>query len=172
MQILSYVLSITGLVSMIIASLLKGKDMRKILIFVFLGNALVATSYLISNNPNGAASCYIGAVQTIINYFFESKNKKLPVWLISVYALAFIVINLMVFTQIVDALAIIASLTFIMCIGQKSGKKYRIWTLINMVLWSLYDILKGSYAPLIVHAIQLISNTAGIIIHDLKRKKA
>ncbi|MBE6689388.1 MAG: YgjV family protein [Ruminococcaceae bacterium] len=172
MAVLSFVLSITGLISMITASLLKGKNMRKILVLVFLGNTLVATSYLIDQNANGAASCYIGAAQTIINYFFESKNKKLPIWLIIAYSAAFVVINLMVFTEFVDIMAIIASLTFIMCIGQKNGRKYRIWTLINMILWSSYDIIKGSYAPLVTHAIMLAFNVVGMIIHDTKKKKA
>lgn len=171
MQILSYVLSIAGLGCMIAASLIKGKSMEKILLFVFSANILVATSYLFSHTWNGAASCFVGAVQTIINYFFDSKNKKIPVWLVAVYALAFVVVNLAVFTEITDIIAIVASLTFIMCIGQKNGKKYRVWSFINMCLWCLYDILKGSYAPLITHGVQIISVAAGMILHDAKKSE-
>lgn len=172
MQIISYIFSIAGLLSMIIASLLKGKSMREILVFVFLGNAFVATSYLFSNTPNGAISCYIGAVQTIINYFFGSRNKKLPVWLIALYAASFIIFNLIVGVGYLKYVAIIACLTFIMGIGQKSGKNYRTWSIINLALWSLYDILSHSYAPLVTHAIQIFSNITGMVIHDLKKKDA
>ena len=88
MNILVTVLGVLGTVSMIIASLIKGRNMKTILFFVFFGNVLAATSYLLGDGGiNGAASCYIGGVQTLINYLFDSKNKPLPKWLVVVYAL-------------------------------------------------------------------------------------
>ena len=171
MGIISYILSILGLASMIVSSMIKGKNMKKILFFVFLGNVLVATSYLLTQNRNGAVSCFIGGGQALINYFFDAKQKKLPVWLISLYALAFLGANLLVFTEAVDVLALIASLTFIMCVGQKNGAKYRIWTIINMCLWCSYDLLKGAYGPLTTHVILLVFTVAGMIIHDRKKKE-
>ncbi len=170
MQAISYVLSVLGLISMVISSLIRGRNMKKILLFVFLGNALVATSYLFVGNGNGAVSCFIGAAQAIINARFDARGKDLPLWLIGVYALAFIAANLLVFTAPIDVLAIIASLTFIMCVGQKSGAKYRFWTIINMCLWCLYDILKGSHGPLVTHVTLLVFTVAGMILHDRKQK--
>ncbi len=172
MQILSYILSFLGLVSMIVASLLKGKNMKKILFFVFCGNAFVAVSYLLGGSGlNGAASCFIGCVQTIINYFFESKNKPLPKWLVAIYALAFIVANLAVsgFTAL-GVLAIVAALTFVMCIGQKNGAKYRFWTIVNMTLWCSYDFFSKSYGALASHIPLLLFTVAGMLIHDVKHK--
>jgi len=168
---ISYILSLLGLVSMIVSSLIKGRNMKKILFFVFFGNALVATSYLVGGNNSGAVSCFIGAAQAIINSFYDARGRDLPVWLIVVYAVAFIAANLLVFSAPIDVLAIIASLTFIMCVGQKSGAKYRFWTIINMCLWCLYDILKGSYGPLITHVTLLLFTVAGMIIHDRKKKQ-
>ncbi len=173
MDILAYVLSLLGLLSMILASLTKGEKMKRILLLVFLGNALVATSYLVGGSGiNGAAACYVGAIQTLINYFFDSKGKPLPKWLIALYALAFIVVNIWVAGGItaLGLLVIVASLTFIMCIGQKSGAKYRFWTIVNMLLWCLYDVLSGSFAVLLTHVPQLVFAVVGMMIHD--RKKA
>ena len=168
MQFLSYVLSLMGLVSMVLASLVKGQNMKKILMFVFMGNMLVATSYLLAGNGiNGAASCYLGALQSIINYFYDAKIKPLPLWLITVYAVAFVILNLAVGgISPLGILAIVASLTFIMCIGQKNGKKYRFWTLVNMGLWCTYDSCSGSFGALITHGIQIVFAIAGMIIHD------
>ena len=165
---MAYALSILGLVSMIVSSLLKGKNMKKILVFVFLGNALVATSYLLDGKFPGAVSCFIGAAQAIINSFYDAKGKKLPVWLIAVYALAFIAANLWVYAAWQDAIALIASLTFIMCVGQKTGAKYRIWTIINMVLWCTYDVLAGAYGGLITHVSLLVFTAVGMLLHDRK----
>lgn len=175
MQMLAYVLSILGLVSMISASLVKGERMKQILFLVFCGNVLVATSYLLDGTGiNGAASCYLGGVQSIINYFFDSKNKPLPKWLIAIYAVAYIGLNLWVAQGVtaLGILVIVASLTFIMCIGQTNGAKYRFWTVVNMVLWCTYDVLSKSYSAMITHVALLVFTVAGMVIHDRKSAKA
>ena len=173
MNILAYVLSITGLICMISASLIKGEKMKQILFLVFCGNFLVATSYLVDGaGINGAAACYLGSLQTIINYFFDSKNKPLPTWLICVYALAIVAVNLWVAGGVsaLGVLVIVASLTFIMCIGQKTGARYRFWTIVNMILWCLYDILSPAYPVLFMsHIPLLVFTVAGMIIHDRKK---
>ncbi len=168
---MAYTLSILGLISMIVSSLLKGKNIKKILLFVFLGNFLVATSYLIDGQGAGAVSCFIGAAQAIINSFYDAKGKPLPKWLITAYAAAFIVANLLVFQVPVDVIAIIASLTFIMCVGQKTGARYRSWTVINMVLWCTYDLLRPAHGPLITHVILLVFTVAGMLLHDRKKNE-
>lgn len=168
MVILSYILSLAGLGAMVAASLIKGKNMKTILLFVFAGSVLVATSYLITGGINGAVSCYIGAAQTLINYFYDRNKKPLPKWLIAVYAVAFVCLNLITGITWLCMLAIIASLTFILCIGQKVGSKYRFWTLVNMGLWCLYDILSGSFGVLFTHGTQLAFAVVGMVIHDRK----
>ena len=170
MQILSYILSLAGLGAMITASLIKGKNMKTILLFVFLGNIFVATSYLMTGGINGAVSCYIGGAQTLINYFYDRNKKPLPKWLIAVYAVAFVVLNLMTGFSWLCMLAIIASLTFILCIGQKVGSKYRFWTLVNMGLWCLYDVLSCSFGVLFTHGTQLVFALIGMVIHDRNNK--
>ena len=117
MDILAFILSTLGTISICLPSFIKGKDMKLILLFVFSANVLVATSYLLTGAYNGAVSCFIGGAQTIINFFYDRKNKPLPVWLICIYAAAFIVMNLLVFAQWADLVAMIASLSFILCIG-------------------------------------------------------
>ncbi|MBR6794115.1 MAG: YgjV family protein [Clostridia bacterium] len=64
-----------------------------------------------------------------------------------------------------------ACLTFIMGIIQKNGAKYRFWTILNCVLWALYDIFSGAYNGLIAHLTVLIFTVTGMIINDRKAKK-
>ncbi len=168
---ISMALSLGGLVAMILASTVKTKSMKVILALVFAGNFLVATSYLIDGNNNGAACCYIGAAQALINYFFDKKNMPIPMWLVGIYAIVIVVANVAVLSVFIDILAIIASLTFIMCIGQSNGAKYRFWTIVNMVLWITYDIIKGSYAALFTHVSLLLFTILGKLIYDRKRAK-
>lgn len=174
MEILAFVLSILGLASMIAASLVKGTKMKLILFLVFLGNVLVGTSYLCEGQGiNGAAALYLGAVQSIINYFFDSKNKPLPKWLIGIYAVAIIVLNIWVAQGItaLGVLVIVASLSFILCIIQTNGAKYRFYTIVNMLLWITYDILSGTYAALTTHISLFVFTVAGMLLHDKKKSK-
>ncbi len=168
---ISMALSLGGLVAMILASTVKTKSMGLILTFVFFGNFLVATSYLIDGNNNGAACCYIGAAQALINFFFEKSKKPIPMWLVGIYAIVIVSVNVGVMSEMLDLLAIIASLTFIMCIGQDNASKYRFWTIVNMVLWITYDIIKGSYAALFTHVSLFLFTVLGKLIHDRKRDK-
>ncbi len=173
MPIIAYTLSALGLVSMICASMVKGEKMKTVLFLVFCGNVLVATSYLVEGKGiNGAAACYLGAVQTLINFFYSSRKKLLPKWLIAVYAVAIIALNIWVAGGVspLGVLVIVASLTFILCIGQSNGKKYRFWTMINMILWCLYDVLSMSYSALVIHIPQLGFAIVGMIIYDRKEK--
>ena len=171
MQTLSFVLSSLGLASVVIASLIKGKKMKQILFLVFSSNVLFATSYLLAGSGiNGAASCFLGALQAIITYFFDSKNKPLPKWLVALYALGFVAVNL-IFGGFngMTVLAIVASLSFVMCIGQKSGAKYRFWTIVNSILWCIYDLLSKSYGAFVSHIVLLGFTVVGMIIHDRKK---
>ena len=169
MEILAFALSTLGTVCICIPPLLKGKNMKLILLLVFLANALVATSYFLTGAFNGAASCAVGALQTIINYFFERKEKPIPKWLIGIYALSFTAANLLVFSKIADIIALLAALMFVMGISVKDGKRFRLWTLINTVLWVLYDFVTLSFGPLSTHAIQLATILIGMVMHDRKK---
>ncbi|MBR2499667.1 MAG: YgjV family protein [Clostridia bacterium] len=175
MQILSYILSLLGLVSMICASMTKGEKMKRILFLVFCGNVLVATSYLVGGSGiNGAAACYLGGAMSIVNYFFDSKNIPIPKWLIAVYSVLIVALNIWVAGGVtaLGILVIVASLTFVLCIGQKNGAKYRFWTFVNMTLWCIYDVLSASYSVLITHIPQLVFAIVGMIVHDRKKSEA
>ena len=144
--------------------------MKLILLFVFLANTLVATSYLLTGGYNGAASCFVGAAQSIVSYFYDSKNKKIPLWLVGIYALSFVAVNLLVFKEPEDLIAMVASLCFVLSIVQKNGKAFRIATLISTLLWLTYDFTVGeTYGPILTHSIQLATVIFGIIIHDIKK---
>ncbi len=172
MMFLAYTLNILGLIALILASLLKGDQIKKTLFFVLCGNFLVATGYLCGGNGiNGAVCAYIAFAQSAINYFFEVKKKPIPKWLMAVYALAFTAINLWTGGfNLPSVLAIVASLCFIMGILQKNGAGYRIWTVLNCVIWSVYDLILATYNGLIVHLAVLIFTVTGMMINDRKMK--
>ena len=71
MEYLPYFLSFTALVMMTAPSMLKGKNMKGILLLLCLGNAFMGISYLIDGGFNGAVASFIGVLTTAINFSLE-----------------------------------------------------------------------------------------------------
>ena len=168
---LSAFFSIAGLAAFIVSFLLKGKDMRAILLINSIGNLLMIISYLWVKNATGALSSTVGMAVAVINYFYAAKQKKIPVWLLIVYAAAFISCNLLVWTSWVDIFAVAACLAAVFMICAKSGMGYRIWSIANDGLWTVFDVLRGSYGPLLTHGVLSGFSLLGLILYDIKKKK-
>lgn len=165
---LAFALSTLGTVCLCVPSLLKGKNMKAVLLLIFFANVFVGAAYALNGSFSGAVTCGVGAVQTVINYFFERKDKPIPRYLIVLYALAFTAVNIAVFRQIADCLTLLAALMFVLGISVKSGKNYRLCALANTVLWIAYDCLTLSFGPLTTHGIQLATILFGMVMHDRK----
>ena len=171
MQLISIILSLLGLMACIIASLLKGNEIKKNLFFLFTGNILVGISYLLTGlGINGAISSFIGGAQAITSCFFSAKKKPRPVWLIVDYALLFVGINLMAIESAVGILAVLASLCFVGSVSAKNGRVYRMWQALNSAIWIGYDFLTCSYGPLTNHIVLLVITLVGFFINDIKLK--
>ena len=173
METAAFILNLIGLFLSILASLIKGEKMKKTLFLILLGNLLVAIGFLLSGvGINGAASGILACVQVAINYVFESKNKPIPKWLIAIYAVLFIAVNIWVGgIAISTVFAILACMAFVASIVQKNGKSFRACAIINTVFWLIYDLIVFSVNGLITHGTILVMNIIGVLIHDLKIKK-
>ena len=173
MTTLAFIANLTGLGAVMIASLIKGNKITKTLILLWLGNFLVSAGYILSGTGiAGAASGMLACVQISINYFFERKNRPVPLWLIGIYMLCFAAMNLAIEGIAVStALATLACFAFVISILQKSGKNYRICGIVNTILWSTYDIITHSFNALLTHGTLLAVNIFGFVIHDIRKKK-
>lgn len=169
---MAYILSITALVVMTIPSVVKGKNMKIILILLSIGNGLMGTSYLLDGGINGAVSSFIGVVTTAINLCFEVKKLPVPNWLTAIYIAVSVVMNLAVSRGLTVgvALVIIAGVAYKIGVTRKTGSGYRFWIFFNLFVWCIYDIISGSYGVLVTHGAQLVVNVAGMVIHDRKSK--
>ncbi|MBQ7036290.1 MAG: YgjV family protein [Clostridia bacterium] len=167
MTMVSYILSIIATVLGLLEPF--GKNMRIILLFNFTGNFLVGVNYFLTQSLSGAGICAVACVQVIINYFFDSKNKKVPKWLIGVYALAFLMVNLGTFSVWYDIFALLAPMLFVLCVAQSDAKYYRIFYASNAIVWIFYDIFAKSYGNLLTHVILFLATSAAMMVRDRKQ---
>lgn len=173
MNTLAFILSMASLACMLTSSLIKGKNMKTILVLVCAANFLIALSYFVQipMAVNGAVSCMIGAVMSLINYFFDKDEKPVPKWLVVIYAVVITVLNAIVVKNVYDIITIIAGLFFVLSIIQKNGKMFRFYTIINMALWITYDLFAHAWGPILQHSIQFLFFIIGMLIHDRKKEQ-
>ena len=149
------------------------KDVKKILVLLATANLAIATSYFLQGpeSYNGAISCAIGAGTAIVSGIYDIKGKDIPVFVAVIYGAVFTVANIISWTAWYSIIVIIASLMFAISTVQKTGKMYRVWTLGNIFLWIVFDIVSESGSSLISHMTTFTFMTSGMIIDFVKAKK-
>ena len=147
-----------------------GKKMKTILTLNFLGNLLVGISYLFVSGYSGAAICFTACVQVLINYSFDAKQKKLPIWLVTIHAVIFLAVNVITFAFWYDIIALAAAMLFVLSVAQSNAKYYRVLYVTNSFLWIFYDFLAGAYGNLLTHIVLFIATMVAIYIRDRKAK--
>lgn len=161
---ISYVLSLIATVLGLIEPF--GKNMKIILAFNFTGNFLVGLSYLLVGEMSGAAICFVACVQVVINFIFGLKEKKVPTWLVTIYLMSFLAVNLLTFASWYDIFALIAALLFVISVAQSTAKYYRILYFSNSTVWILYDFLAGAYGNLLTHIVLFVATLVSIIVRN------
>lgn len=171
MEILALILSVAGFIGAILPNLLKGRNMKLILFFLICANLFYALSYLAAGKGiNGSAANFLGAVISGLNFIFESKGNPVPKWLVGIYFAVAIALQLLVAPISYETAIILgAVMAFLMCVLQPNGKLYRVWALLNISLWVVYDIVTKSYSQLLVHGLSVFTIFIGMIIHDRKK---
>ena len=169
MEILSYILSLIATVLGIIEPF--NKKMTGVLIFSLVGNLIVGTSYFLVNAVSGGVICSIACVQLLINYFYNAKGKKVPNWLRAIYIVSFVAVNLIAFAHWYDALALTASIMFVLSVSQSNTLFYRIFFMSNSLLWIVYDVVAKAYGNLSTHIILFSATLISTFIRNRKSKQ-
>jgi len=170
MEILAFVLSALSTVCICASFLVKGKNMKLILLLACITNVLTVASYALTGAYNGALACCIGVGKLITNYCYERKNKQPPRWTVVAFLCASVVVSLLVFSRFIDIVPILSAFVFTLSVSGKSGKQYRIWMLVNTGLWAIYDVVTLSFGPFCSHLVQIGTILFGMFMHDRKKE--
>ena len=147
------------------------KQMGLILALTFLTNFFMAMGYIVNGTGiNGAVSCILGCVISVINFYFRINSKPIPKFMLILYFAGFLIINILsgkVF--ILTVIAILATFAFVIGLAKKDGKGFRIWKIINNLLWGVYDIVSKSFNSLLLHTAIILFTLLGSLIFDVKK---
>ena len=146
------------------------KEKRKILILFTIGNSLVATALGLLGAVTGMCIQISFVVETIINFFFEKKYDKYPIWLIEVYTLIPIVILILTFSSFWDILPIIASILFVISMVSKNFL-LRLLSLLSVIMWIPYNIIFTQYVGAGTCLVMAIINFIAIVRYDIINRR-
>lgn len=145
------------------------KNKNQIIFLFILANLFSSINFLLLHSYAGAIICFFAIMQTMINKIFEKKNRPVPKLVILFYIVISILLGLITFSGIVDILPIICSILYTITIIQEKEKNIRKISLVNIILWIIYDIVCLAYTAAISDLLTTISTLIGIYRLDYKK---
>lgn len=169
MFIVAQIFGILVIITNVLAMQMKDKK-QIILLFVF-ANLFSAVNFLLLQSYTGTIICIFAIVQTLVNKVFENKNKNIPIGVILCYVIISIILGLLTFASFIDIIPIVCSILYTITIIQKEEKNIRRITLVNIILWIVYDIICSAYTAALSDSLTTISTIVGMYRLDYKREK-
>lgn len=163
-QICGIAASMAAIISMQI------KSIKGVLAWNLTCNLMSGLSYVLVGGFSGCIICLAAISQAVVYSVYRLKNKKSPMFLMWIFAVLYVLCSLPTFKGAVDIISIVAGLTAAFGLAQEKSSNYRVFMVLNGVLWSIYDVSVGAYTMILSHAVTAISATIGIIRLDLKKQ--
>ena len=135
-----------------------------------LANLFSAINFLLLFGYSGAIICIFAIIQTVINNFFERKEEKVPKYVVGIYIIISIICGLITYKKLIDILPVICSILYTMSILQSKEKNIRKLSLINILLWIVYDIISKAYTAAISDISMTISILIGMYRYDYRKE--
>ena len=136
-----------------------------------LANLFSAINFILLQSYSGAVICFFAILQTFINKIFEKKQQQVPKIIIVIYIMISIILGIITFNNMIDILPIICSILYTITIIQNKEKNIRRISLVNIILWIIYDIVYQAYTAAISDSLMTISTIVGIYRFDYKLNK-
>ena len=147
------------------------KNKKQIILMFILANLFSAINFLLLESYSGTLICGFAIIQTLINKIFENKEVKVPKVIIGIYILISIALGRITYTNYIDILPIICSILYTLTILQEKESNIRKISLLNILLWIVYDITIKAYTASVSDALMTISTLIGIYRFDFRKEK-
>ena len=147
------------------------KDKKKILLMFTLVNLIIGIELVLLEAYTGALVCFIAVIQTIINYIYVKKDKKLPKIFIPIYVILSLIVGIYSYKELMDILTIICAMLYIASICQTKEKNIRIISFMNFSCWIIYNLYHHAYTDVLFKVGFLISTAIAIYKYDIKKVK-
>ena len=156
-QIIFVIASLMGIIGV------QQNKKRSILVFFAISTLLASVAFIFLEAYPGSLSLFMMSVFAVISYLFDKKKRDIPKWLVVVFIAITIALGSLTVAVVTDVLPIIASSCYVLAVVQKKERDIRIFTLVNLILWVIYDSITLALAAIITDGFFALSTAIAII---------
>ena len=159
---------ILGIIFSVLSMQMKTK--RNIMIMLLALNLASALNFLFLNSIPASLVCFFAVFETFINYLFDSKNKKVPLYVIAFYIIVNILLGASTYKTVLDIIPVTCAIIYCLTVCMKKESNIRKLMFSNQSLWLVYDIIVKAYMFSISNVLTLISIIIAMYRYDYKKK--
>ncbi len=167
--IIAQIFGVIGIIFSVLSMQMKTK--RNIMIMLLCLNLASALNFLFLDSISGSLVCFFAVFETFVNYLFDEKNKKIPIYLIAFYVVVNLVLGISSYHSLIDIIPIVCALLYCATVCTKKESNIRKEMFGNQSLWLIYDIIVKAYMFSISNILTLISIVISMIRYDIKGEK-
>jgi len=164
------IFGIIGIIFSVLSMQMKTK--KNIMIMLLCLNLASALNFLFLNSISGSLVCFFAVIETFVNYLFDSKDKKVPIYIITFYVIVNLVLGFSTYKGLLDLIPIICALLFCTTVCTKKESTIRKLMFGNQSLWLAYDIIVKAYMFSISNVLTLISIVISYFRFDYKKRES
>lgn len=165
MELLSQVCGIISLITVVGSMMFK--NIKLVLAINLICNISGAIPYLVNGQISACGLYFVASAQAIVFLWYRFFKKEPPKYFTGVFAAMFLLVSVLGYQTPLDIIAMLAAVTCALALAQKSSTMYRVFMVINGVLWLVFDILTKTYNMLPAHIITAAAAIFGILKVDL-----
>jgi hypothetical protein len=166
--VVAQIFGIIGILFSVLSMQMKTK--KNIMIMLLCLNLASALNFFFLNSMSGFWVCLFAVLETFVNYCFDSKNKKVPIYIIGFYVVVNIALGLMSYHTPLDLLPIVCALLYCATVCVPKESMIRKLMFGNQSIWLVYDIIVKAYMFSISNVLTLISIIISMIRYDYKKE--
>lgn len=165
-KILGYLVLITALASMQV------KKMAYLVILQCASNIFVVTQYLLRGEFSAMGICTLGAILTLMVFFFNIKEKSVPIPILVFFIVAGIGVTIGViigdggFDPRDHIVPLVAWVFFNVAMMQSKSWIARALMTVNSSLWLLHNVVNFNLSLIITYSVLVITSLIGILRLD------
>ena len=166
--VIAQIFGVIGIIFSVLSMQMKTK--KNIMIMLLCLNLASALNFLFLNSISGSLVCFFAVFETFVNYLFDSKNKKVPIYVIAFYVVVNLALGIYSYHSLIDIIPIACALLYCATVCTKKESNIRKEMFGNQTLWLIYDIIVKAYMFSVSNVLTLISIIISMIRFDFKKK--
>ena len=167
--VIAQVFGVIGIIFSVLSMQMKTK--KNIMLMLLGLNLASALNFLFLGSITGSLVCFFAVLETFINYLYDNKDKRVPIYIILFYIVVNIFLGLISYKGALDIIPIVCALLFCATVCTKREANIRKIMFGNQSLWLVYDIIVKAYMFSVSNVLTLVSIVISIIRYDLKKQK-